>query len=106
MALKRKMKPVPDNKRFTIMCNQLEHCIVCGRIHPEKHEVFFGNPYRERSKQYGLVLPLCYEHHRGDHGPHKCHVVDEKYKKAAQTAWEQIYGSREDFISIFGRSYL
>lgn len=106
MALKHTVRFVPDNKRFTIMCNQLEHCIVCGRPHPEKHEIFFGNPNRDRSKQYGLVIPLCYEHHRGDNGPHKCRTVDDKYKRAAQIAWEQRFGNREDFISIFGKSYL
>lgn len=105
MAIKRRIKHIADNKRYSILCNQLERCMICGRGHAEKHEVFFGS-YREASKHYGLVLPLCFEHHRGDNGPHKCRSVDKKYKQVAQCAWEQRYGTRQDFIREFGKSYL
>lgn len=93
------------DKRKSILVNSLDHCIVCGRCHPHKHEVFFGRN-RQLSIKYNMILPLCYEHHEGINGPHRNRQVDLKYKRAAQTAWEEQYGTRNMFISLFGRSYI
>lgn len=94
------------DKRFSIIVDRLDYCIVCGRPHPHKHEVFFGEKQRKHSIKYGMVLPLCYEHHEGDASPHMNREIDLKYKKKAQLTWEATYGNREDFIRIFGKSYI
>ena len=93
------------DKRFSILVDDLDYCIVCGKPHPHKHEVFFGSK-RKLSIKYGMVLPLCYLHHEGDESQHKDREIDLQYKKKAQAIWESTYGTREDFIRIFGKSYL
>lgn len=92
-------------KRESILVYDLEHCLICGRTHPHLHEVFFGRN-RQISIRYKMILPLCCEHHEGDNGPHKDRTTDLFYKKLAQEKWEAVYGSREDFINVFGKSYL
>lgn len=94
------------DKRFSIIVDDLEHCIVCGYPHPHKHEVFFGEKQRKHSIKYGMVLPLCYAHHEGNDSPHMNRKIDLTYKAKAQEIWENTYGNREDFIRIFGKSYL
>ena len=94
------------DKRFSILVDDLSYCIVCGKPYPHKHEVFFGEKQRKHSIKYGMVLPLCYEHHEGDQSPHRDRAIDLQYKEKAQEIWENTYGNREQFIKIFGRSYL
>lgn len=93
------------DKRKSILVDTLDYCYECGKPHPHKHEVFFGNK-RDASIKYHMILPLCYEHHEGINGPHLCRNTDLAYKRYAQMVFEQTYGSREDFINIFGKSYL
>lgn len=94
------------DKRFSIIVDSLEYCIVCGRPYPHKHEVFFGEKQRKHSIKYGMVIPLCYVHHEGNESPHMNREIDLQYKEKAQTIWESKYGTREDFIRIFGKSYV
>ena len=54
-------------KRFSIITDDLEHCIECGNINVELHEVFYGGRNRNKSIEDGLVIPLCKQyHHRGN----------------------------------------
>lgn len=73
-----------------------------------RHEIFMGNPNRKLSKQYGLWVWLTPYWHNGSnysvHGTNG-HELDLKLKKAGQEAFEKIY-SRDEFIRIFGKSYL
>lgn len=93
------------DKRKSILVDSLDYCYECGKPHPHKHEVFFGKN-RDDSIKYNMILPLCYEQHEGNRGPHLCRNTDLAYKRLAQDVFEHTYGSREDFISIFGKSYL
>ena len=40
------------------------------------------------------------------YGVHNDRELDTRLKQEAQTAWEAKYGTREDFIKVFGRSWL
>ena len=82
-----------------------DYCFVCGRYGTEIHHVFFGNPNRKLSDRYGLVIGLCYEHHRGNSGVHHNRELDLKMKRMAQKVFEQTYPERE-FLAVFGRNYL
>lgn len=93
------------DRRKSILVDSLEYCCECGGPHPHKHEVFFGRN-RQKSIKYKLILPLCYEHHEGDYGPHRNRTTDLAYKKMAQEAFERTYGDRDDFRAEFGKSYL
>ena len=94
-----------SDKRYSIIVDSLDYCIVCGRPHPHKHEVFFGTR-RNQSIKDGLVIPLCYEHHEGNESPHRDREVDLMYKQKAQAVWESTYGTRADFIRTYGKNYL
>ena len=81
-----------------------KYCIVCGRP-AEQHHIIHGTANRRLSEKYGLVVGLCPDHHRGPTGPHLCRETDLILKRQAQTDFEQTH-TREEFIKIFGRSYL
>ena len=39
-------------------------------------------------------------------GVHSNRTFDNRLKKMCQRKWETIYGNREDFIKVFGRSWI
>lgn len=92
-------------KRESILVDDLQYCMVCGKPHPHLHEIFFGRN-RNLSIKYKMVVPLCWEHHEGDEGPHRDREVDLSLKKWAQEKWELTFGERDEFIKVFGKSYL
>lgn len=91
----------------SVLVDDMEHCIVCGRPYPECHHVFMGVANRPIADKYGYVLPLCQEHHTGSaECPHRNRKIDLAYKCMAQRHFEANKGNRAMFIELFGRSYL
>lgn len=90
----------------SIVVVDMEHCIICGSPYIQIHHCFFGNPNRKNSDKYGLVVPLCQEHHTGRNGVHFDRQLDLYIKGIAQNAFEEKVGSRLEFMKIFGRSWL
>ena len=88
-----------EKDRFSIITNDLEHCIICKKPKDNLHEVFFGKN-RQLSMQYGCVIPLCYTHHLIIHNNHALDLV---WKIKMQDAFGKTYDI--DFIKIFGRNY-
>ena len=91
-----------ERNRFSAFTDDLDHCIICKRKKEHLHEIFFG-ANRKKSMQYNFVIPLC----------HKCHTEmhinkewQEYWHVKGQEYWERFIGSREEFIEVFGRSYL
>ena len=96
-------------KRYSIITNDLEHCIECGRSIVELHEVFFGVRNRTKSIEDGLVIPLCYKYHHNGNlvGIHKDKKLNLKYKKIAEKKWLEHYKkTKKDFIERYGMNYL
>lgn len=79
-------------------------CHNCGRTSGkiDRHEVFFGSN-RSNSKKYGMWCDLCRschtEVHQGDGS------LNQRLKREAQMIFEK-NNSRDEFMRIFGRSYL
>lgn len=71
----------------------------------ESHHVFHGTANRKLSEKHGLKVWLCQEHHRGNTGVHNNRVLDLLLQESAQREFEETY-SRQEFIKIFGKSYL
>lgn len=70
----------------------------------EKHHVFGGIANRPKSEQYGLFIWITEEQHRYYHD-RPLEMI--KLKKTAQLAFMQCYNkSKDEFRSLFGRSYL
>ena len=82
----------------------VNYCFVCGRYGTEKHHVFFGNN-RKLSDKYGMIVGLCYDHHRGNNGVHFNKELDLRLKKMGQERFTEIYPD-VDFLAVFGRNYL
>jgi hypothetical protein len=83
-------------------------CEVCGKPYAHLHEIFFGRGKRQLSIKYRLQKRLCYDHHEKPNGdnPHFNKAIDDEYKREGQQEFERLYGTREDFIRLFGRNYL
>ena len=92
-----------------------KRCFLCGCAFPrgfydglEEHHVFFGTSNRAKSEKLGLKVWLCGEtcHRNGKNAVHKNRETDLYVKRKAQEVYELTYGTREDFIREFGKSYL
>ena len=99
------MKSILQSKR---------ECFFCGNHGDHRHHIFYGSR-RGLSEKYGCVVYLCWFHHEHPQcGVHwtdpNDHEIGQKndliLKQLAQRVWEKKYGTREDFIKTFGRSWL
>ena len=83
-------------------------CHVCGssqNIH--KHHIFYGTANRQISEKQGCWCYLCAFHHNmSNYGAHFDKNLDIKLKRICQEKWEEKNGDREQFIKVFGKSYL
>ena len=93
----------------SIIVKDLKTCYLCGSLRDvEVHHCIHGTAGRKLATKYHLLVGLCPSCHRGTYGVHGKygHEADLMLKKLAQEKWEQKHGSREDWIRIFGKSYL
>jgi hypothetical protein len=81
-------------------------CMICSKPFAHTHERFFGSGQRQLSIKYGMQVKLCQEHHMGSMGPHHNKKFDDELKREGQMLFELYIGTREEFKTIFGRSYL
>ena len=88
-----------------IIQEDMNCCFICGRYGTEIHHIFYGTANRRLSDKYGLVVGLCYDHHRGNQGVHFNRELDLKLKKYAQERFMEAY-PQDDFLAVFGRNYL
>lgn len=80
-------------------------CYVCGaEIGLEKHHCIFGTANRKKAESDGLWCYLCHRDHQAVHNED----IWEKraLQELAQEKWEAKYGTREEFIERYGKSYL
>lgn len=89
-----------ENNRYSIIADNLNYCIICGKPKQDLNEIF-GGRNRQNSMKYGLVIPMC----------RNCHIkytndadMQLKWKKIGQEVFEDTYN--EEFIDIFKRNYL
>lgn len=84
-------------------------CYLCGNtVNLDEHHIFGGNQNRKNAEKYGLKVWLC-----GSFTTNQCHrraheggqIMDFLHREG-QKRFEEIHGSREEFMGIFGRNYL
>lgn len=95
-------------KLWSVFTKDMEHCYLTGTPQCHRHHIFYGSR-RAVSEQYGFVIPIaCYLHEFGKDSVHENpnKGLDLKLKQMAQTYFEEHYGTREEFRSIFGKSWL
>lgn len=82
-------------------------CYICGSPAVIRHHVFGGTANRRLSEKHGCWVYLCPHHHNmSNEGVHFDRELDLQIKRACQSRWEAVNGGREDFIRVFGKSYL
>ena len=91
-----------ERKRFSVFTDNMDKCYFCDNTRMDKHEIYRGKN-RTNSMKFGFVLPLCRVHHN----MYQDDVLFNKYwHEFAQKFFEEHYGTREEFISIFRKNYL
>ena len=88
-----------------------ESCFLCGENGEmlDRHEVFFGSAYRQKSKRLGLWVCICHGkcYLCGGEAVHNNRETDLYLKEQGQLAAMERYGwDEEKFRAEFGRSYL
>ena len=96
------------NKLWSIFTNDLGRCYITKSYPVEIHHVFPGSR-RKTCEKYGFIVPLYPTLHQND--PDSVHKapnrgLDLKLKQVSQRYYEEHYGTREEFIKEFGKSYL
>lgn len=91
--------------RFSIL-NNLDKCYFCGKKAECIHEVFYGTANRKISIKNGFCVGLCHNHHNmTDNSVHKNRQMDLKLKELYQKEYEKTH-TRQEFITLIGKSYL
>ena len=93
-------------KAKSIIVESMDNCFVCGSPYVEVHHIMYGTANRKLSDKYGLIIPLCQEHHRGQTGVHFKRDLDIYLKKLAQEKYNSVYGTDRSFLEVFGKNYL
>ena len=96
------------SKRWSVLTDDMYHCYITHLPYVHIHHVFNGNR-KQASEKYGFLVPLHPTLHTS--GPDSVHRnpnkgLDLRLKRECQTYYEEHYGTREQFIEIFGKSYL
>ena len=95
-------------KLWSVFTEDLRHCYFTGTSHVHIHHIFPGSR-RKLSEKYGFVIPLAVDLH--EFGFDSVHEnpnrgLDLRLKQMAQTYYESHYGTRDEFLSEFGKSWL
>lgn len=95
-------------KLWSVFTKDMEHCYFTGTPNCHRHHIFYGSR-RKLSEQYGFVIPVAAHLH--EFAPDSIHenpnkMLDLKLKQMAQTYFEDHIGTREEFIAVFGKSWL
>lgn len=80
----------------SIITDDMEFCIICGRPRQAIHHVYYGTALRKISDKHGFVVPLCNDHHTGANGV----LLDQKIKQYAQRKYEVAGHSRDEFRKL------
>ena len=80
-------------------------CYICGTEYGkiDEHHLLSGNSNRKWSEKFGLKIYLCRKCHSDVHDRH---LYELELKQLGQKYFEEKCGTREEFISIFGKSFL
>lgn len=96
-----KLKKLED-KRFSIVTSNLKICYICKQKKKRDLHEIFGGSNRQKSMEWGLVLPIC----GGCHEKWKFNKeLRKKYQQEGQQKFEEKY-SHDLFMTEFRKNYL
>lgn len=96
-------------KLWSVFTDDMDHCMFTGDSRVERHHIFYqmGGGMKEKCEKYGFIAPLRPDlHPNGVFAGQSAKAVDLKLKQMSQQYYEEHYGTREEFIKEFGRSWL
>ena len=89
---------------FSILTDNMYTCYISKRTDDIHVHHIFGAANKSHSETYGFIVPLTGEwHNLSDHGVHFNKELDLKLKRLCENYWLEHYGTKEDFINIFGK---
>ena len=89
----------------SIMTQDFARCYLCGSTeHLEIHHIM-GGATRDKSTEYGLVVPLCRSCHDKLHFSKDSRAMTDELRRKAQANFLKAYPD-EDWLKIFHRNYL
>ena len=80
-----------------------ESCIACGKSYELDCHHIFNSYNKKRSEKYGMMVYLCRTCHSEVHDTRS--PLRRRIEAHAQDVWEHTYGTREEFIKEFNKSY-
>lgn len=94
------------NHSESLISNE-RRCYATGRIDSLDRHHCFKSSRRKAAEKHGLWIYLTHDVHMAmhDHTP-PYETLENDLKAVAQQAFEDNGGTREDFMRIFGASYL
>lgn len=99
---KSKKQAKKERERYSVFTPK-DKCMICETTRLLTWNEIFRGRNRTNSMKYGFCLRMCLK----CHGKYQENIsFNDYWHKKAQQYFEEHYGSREDFIRIFRRSYL
>ena len=97
----------------SILQTTRDRCFICAKVTDlDEHHCLSGTSNRDNSEDYGLKIYLCRNCHSELHDKGKIRIgkwieiTEDDLKGFAQRKWEETYGTREEFIEKFGKSWI
>ena len=85
----------------SIITDNMDYCIVCGKPKQEIHHCIFGSR-RKLADEDGLTIPLCSFCHKVMHNKG---FMWKYYQKIAQKAFESLWG-HDAWMERYKKNYL
>lgn len=98
----------PKYKYESIFTDDLTKCVITGSTKASGADIHihhvFGGANKANSEKYHFLIPLRADwHDMADYGIHFDREFDLKIKRLCQEYWLANYGTKEQFIKIFGK---
>jgi len=106
-TVKRKTYTYKPKYKYESIFGDFDTCYITGAKKPyaaiHVHHVF-GSANKTNSEKYHFLIALRADwHDLADYGIHQNRELDLKIKRMCQDYWLKYYGTKEEFIAVFGR---
>ena len=98
----------PCVEYFSVFTDDFDTCIITGSTKAsgaviEKHHIF-GAANKKASEKFGFVIPIRDDWHKvTNYSIHQDMSLNIYWKRKCQEYWLEHYGTREEFINVFGK---